>query len=317
LNSRVLELAEGIHRITLPLPLGIDHVHCYLVRGSDGWTLVDTGLGMPGAEERWAPVLAALDGPLVRIVVTHFHPDHVGDSAPVAELSAAPVFQGRLDVEQCRRVWGEERMLDRYVEHVLAHGLPPSDVPSLRGESDALARFVHAPANPEPLEPGDTIDGWHVLHLPGHADGHLALLRDGILLAGDALLARISPAVGLYPGGRPDPLGDYLGTLERIVELAPEVVFAGHNDPIADPAGRARELIRHHAGRLDATEAALSAEPRSGYEVSLGLFEDALTPTLRRFALAEALAHLERLVLEERADRVEEDGRILYRAGGR
>ena len=55
------DLPGGIRRLTFPLPLGIDHVHCYLLPGSDGWTLVDTGLGLPDAAERWEPVLADLD----------------------------------------------------------------------------------------------------------------------------------------------------------------------------------------------------------------------------------------------------------------
>jgi glyoxylase-like metal-dependent hydrolase (beta-lactamase superfamily II) len=310
----MIEVAEGIHRLTFPLPFGIDHVHCYLVRQSDGsYMLVDAGLGLPGAEARWAPVLAGLDGPLERVVVTHFHPDHVGDCGPVAKLASAQVFQGRADYEQCRRVWGEERSPERYSRHALAHGLPRAEVEQLRRDSEGLASLVHPAPDPEPLEPGAALDGWEVLHLPGHADGHLALLRDGILLAGDAILAQSSPAIGFYPDGRPDPLGDYLGTLERIVELAPVVALAGHQEPVADPAGRARELIEHHRDRLDATLAALSDEPRSGYEVSLALFGPGLTPMLRRFALAESLAHLERLVREERARCVEEEGRVLYR----
>ena len=106
----MIEVADGIRRLTFPLPFGLDHVHCYLVRRSDGLhMLVDAGLGLPGAEARWTPVLAGLDGPLERVVVTHFHPDHVGDSSPVAELASAPVFQGRADFEQCRRTWGEAR----------------------------------------------------------------------------------------------------------------------------------------------------------------------------------------------------------------
>jgi glyoxylase-like metal-dependent hydrolase (beta-lactamase superfamily II) len=314
LNSSVIEVAEGIHRITFPLPLGIDHVHCYLVRQSDGsYMLVDAGLGLPGAEARWARVLAGLDGPLERVVVTHFHPDHVGDSGPVAMLASATVFEGRADYEQCRRTWGEERSPERYTRYALAHGLPPAVVEELRRDSDAITSLVHAAPDPEPLEPGVALDGWQVLHLPGHADGHRALLRNGILLAGDAILARISPGIGLYPDGRPDPLGDYLGTLARIVELAPAVALAGHHEPIVDPAGRASELIEHHRERLEATRAALSDEPRSGYEVSLVLFGPDLPPALQRFALAESLAHLERLVLEERARRVEEEGRVLYR----
>src|SRR5262249_5771453 len=196
----------------------------------------------------------------------------------------------------------------------LAHGLPAEELDDLRRESDALAQLVHAAASPEPLEAGQTIDGWQAVHLPGHADGHIALLRDGILLAGDALLARISPVVGLYPDARPDPLGDYPGPRERIVELAPAVAFAGHHEAIDDPPARARELLEHHRRRLDETRAALGAEPSSGYEISRRLFGPDLVATQRRFALAESLAHLERLVYTGKAERVEEDGRIFYRA---
>jgi glyoxylase-like metal-dependent hydrolase (beta-lactamase superfamily II) len=231
----------------------------------------------------------------------------------VASLSSGVVYQGRTDYEQCRRVWGEERAPERYHRHVLANGMPRAEADDLRRESHLLAGLVHAAPDPEPLEDGGSIDGWRVVHLPGHADGHLALLRDGILLAGDAVLARISPAVVLYPEARPDPLGDFLRSLQRIVELEPVVAFAGHEAPITDPAARARELMEHHRERLDATQAALSAEPKSGYDVSLEVFAWELTTTERRFALGESLAHLERLVREERAERVEEDGRVLYR----
>ena len=73
----------------------------------------------------------------------------------------------------------------------------------------------YAPA-PELLEAGEDVDGWDVEVLRGHADGHIVLHRDGVLIAGDTILARISPVVGLYPNSRPDPLGDYLETLARI-----------------------------------------------------------------------------------------------------
>jgi glyoxylase-like metal-dependent hydrolase (beta-lactamase superfamily II) len=299
-----VQLADGLLRLTFALPLGIDHVHCYLLRGGAGsWTLVDAGLALPRSEERWRPILASLDGPLERVVVTHFHPDHVGDAAAVAELAGVAVFEGRLDHEQCARVWGDPASRDRLEAHMRAHGLPEGDVAALRRDSEALRRCVRVPETPVALEAGETLDGWEILHLPGHADGHLALLRDGVLIAGDALLAEISPTVGVYPGARPDPLGDYLGSLERVTELAPLVAYGGHGPAIDDPAARARELLEHHRVRLDETAAALGDEPRSAYEVSLAVFGGDLSPTERRFALAETLAHLERLVRRGRAGR--------------
>jgi glyoxylase-like metal-dependent hydrolase (beta-lactamase superfamily II) len=151
-----------------------------------------------------------------------------------------------------------------------------------------------------------------VLELPGHADGHLGFLRDGVLIAGDHLLQPISPAVGLYPDSRPDPLGDYLASLERTIELAPRVVYPGHGEPIHDPAGRARELIEHHRGRLDETVRALDGRGLTPFDISLRLFGDDLPPTQRRFAVAETLSHLERLVREGAAARSEADGTVTY-----
>ena len=119
-----------------------------------------------------------------------------------------------------------------------------------------------------------------------------------MLVAADHVLDPISPTVGLWPRSRPDPLGDYLAALEVTIALDARVALPGHGEPIADPGGRARALIAHHAERLAATADALGREPRSGYEVSFPLFGDDLRPAARRFAVAETLSHLERLVAE-------------------
>jgi glyoxylase-like metal-dependent hydrolase (beta-lactamase superfamily II) len=277
-------------------------VHCYALRAaSRGWTIVDTGLGVEEAADRWRIALQGLDAPVERIVITHFHPDHVGAAAVLSELAGAPVFQGTVDHAQCERAWGAQRSVERLVAYMREHGLPSEEGEALRMESEALAELVHYVRDPRPLEPGDSLDGWEVLHLPGHADGHLCLLRDGVLIAGDALLAGISPTVGLYPEARPDPLGDYLESLARIIDLEPRVAYTGHRETIDDPQARARELITHHEERLARTHAALVDGPRNAYEVSLALFPEPLGPPLRRFALAESRAHLEYLVLRDHA----------------
>jgi glyoxylase-like metal-dependent hydrolase (beta-lactamase superfamily II) len=313
----MLELDAGIRRVTFALPLGIDHVHCYLLPASGGgWTVVDTGLGLPDAKERWAQVLGGVDGDVERIVITHFHPDHVGAAADVAALTGAPVLEGRDDYDQCIRTWGERRNESLMPEYLRVHGVPEPEIDEFRADAQGFVRWVRFARDPDPLEPGEVVDGWQVLHLPGHADGHRALLRDGILVAGDTLLASITPNVGLYPESRPDPLGDYLGSLERIVELAPRLALPGHGDPIGDPTARARELIAHHEERLEQTGAALDGRPQSAYAVSFSLFPEPLSSTLRRFALAETRAHLEYLVRRDSAQRVEEDGRVTYAVGG-
>lgn len=297
------ELEGGIRRVTLPLPTRPGHVHCYLLPGDDGWTLVDTGLGLPDARERWAAELARLPGELRRVVVTHFHPDHVGAAADLAELTGASVSQGRLDYEQCALVWGGEDWTDVLVDWFHTNGVPDHVTQELIEQGQFYRPFIRYQPDPRLLEPGDHVDGWRAVAAAGHADGQLMLVRDGILVAADHLLDRISPTVGLWPRSRPDPLGDYLGALEETIALDARLALPGHGDPIRDPAGRARELIAHHRERLEATASALGTEPRSAYEVSFPLFGDDLKPAARRFAVAETLSHLERLVLEGGARR--------------
>src|SRR5919202_4535345 len=263
--------ASRIRRLTLPLPTGPRHVHCYLVDG----LLVDTGLGLEGADWRGYGV--------ERILITHFHPDHVGGAEAAASATGAAVLQGRVDYEQCERVWGSDDWPERIADWFVRNGVPADEAALLVQQGHAFAPFIRFASNPEPLDDGDEIDGWQVVAMPGHADGHLVLLRDGVMLAGDHLLGRISPAVGLYPESRPDPLGDYIASLERTIELAPAIAYGGHGEPVAEPAARARELIDHHARRLDETLAALGTEPRNAYDVSNVVFGSDLPPTQRRF----------------------------------
>jgi glyoxylase-like metal-dependent hydrolase (beta-lactamase superfamily II) len=288
------ELAPGIVRITFPLPLGIDHVHCYLLASGDAWTLVDTALALPGVPERWAEIASRYE--IARIFITHFHPDHVGAAGVVAELTGADAHQGRLDWEQCIAVWGGARPRGHVAEYLSRHGMPEEEAGAIQGESDLMDSIVRFAPDPILVDDGDRIDGWEAVHLPGHADGHMCLFRDGVLIAGDALLGDITPNVGLWPESRPDPLGDYLGSLREIVRRAPRIAFPGHGGVIDDPAARAHEIIEHHEERLERAADALRDGPRNGYEVSMRLFPDALSPGLRRFALVETLAHLEYLV---------------------
>jgi glyoxylase-like metal-dependent hydrolase (beta-lactamase superfamily II) len=244
----------------------------------------------------------------------------VGGAEAAAEATGAPVVQGRLDYAQCERVWGSDDWPERIAEWFLRHGVPPAVAEELIESGHVFADFVRFAWNPTLVEAGDDLDGWRIHATPGHADGHLVLHRDDVLIAGDTLLTPITPAIGLYPQSRPDPLGDYLDSLRLVSELAPRVSYGGHGEPVTSPAARCAEIAEHHAHRLDRTESALSHEPRSGFDVSHDVFGDALAPIQRRFAVAETLSHLERLVVVGRADRHEDDRTVAYTApssGGR
>ena len=131
-------------------------------------------------------------------------------------------------------------------------------------------------------------------------------MRDGVVIAGDTILTGITPAIGLYPNSRPDPLGDYLETLRwyrgaRAARRLHRATASRSRDP-AGRAARDREPITRD--RLDRAEAALDGTPLLGVRrVARRCSTTTSRPTLRRFATAESLAHLERLVLEGRAAR--------------
>jgi glyoxylase-like metal-dependent hydrolase (beta-lactamase superfamily II) len=301
----VTTLEDDLVRVTMPLPWALDHVHCYALAGADGWTLVDTGLGTDATLGWWREVLRGLGGPVSRIVLTHYHPDHLGASAPLAELTGAgEVVQGRLDRELSVAAWEEDDdgAFERYLRD---HGMPEAlAAASARAE---VGTAVH-PAQPTRLvEEADELEiggeRFRVLQLPGHADGHIALLgeRSGRLLGGDVLLEEITPNVGRWPDTARDPLGRYLHTLDRVAELAPVTVLPGHGPVIDHAAARAGEIAEHHAQRLDLTEHAVLDGATTAYDAAQVIWRaEPLGFHEQRFALVEAISHLERLAEQGR-----------------
>jgi glyoxylase-like metal-dependent hydrolase (beta-lactamase superfamily II) len=307
----VTDLGGGVHRVTLPLPWALDHVHCYAIADDDGWTIVDAGLGTPGTLRRWEDALRELGDPAVRrVVVTHYHPDHLGGSAQLVRLvGAGEVVQGRADQQLTYDVWGPGVVPGAFEAYLLHHGMPAED--AARSAGDEGDTPVH-PAEPTRLvDEGDIVEiagePFGVLLMPGHADGHIVLYgeRSGRFFGGDVLLHEITPNVGRWEDTAPDPLGRYLETLRRIERLAPRVVYPGHRAVIEDPAARAREIVEHHGERLDVHLEALRLGARSAFDVGKHVWGGRLGFHEQRFALVEAISHLERLVAEGRAVEVE------------
>ena len=246
-------------------------------------------------------------GPVARIVVTHFHPDHVGAATRPRRAHRRAGRTGAPRLRAVRPRLGRRRLGGRARRLV-----PPArrarrrDRRADRAGLASTGPFIRYQPDPELLERGDAVDGWEVVAAPGHADGQLMLLRDGVLVAADHLLDRISPTVGLWPAQPARPArrlprrarGD-----DRARADAGASPGTASRSPTR-PGGRERS-IAHHRERLAATAAALGDEPRSAYEVSFPLFGSDLKPAARRFAVAETLSHLERLVHEGGARRHE------------
>ena len=303
----VTELEPGIVQVTMPLPWALDHVHCYALASADGWTLVDAGLGTRRTLAWWEDVLAELGRPTVtELVLTHYHPDHLGASAGLARLTGADrVVQGRIDRELAIAAWedGDDAEYERYLRD---HGMPADLAAASTRAEIGVAVELAAPTRL--VDEGDVVKAggrdWRVLHLPGHADGHIALHDDegGRLIGGDVLLDEITPNVGRWPDTAADPLGRYLATLRRVSGLAPTTVYPGHGPVIHAAARRAAEIAGHHDERLDIAATALAEGAESAYDAAQAIWRDEpLGFHEQRFALVEAISHLERLAATGRA----------------
>ena len=312
-------MVDGVWQIKLPVPFPLGFVAVYLVEGDDGWTLVDAGYDHPPAREAWKAGSEAagcdLSRDVEKILVTHFHPDHLGAARWLQEVSAAPVLMMEGEIPFARRVW-ESPDAAPFVGLFVRHGMPTRKAETA---ADAMRGGLRLPEEILPLHDGEKVPmggGWvRVIHAPGHADHQLVLHDEGrrILYAADHVMLGITPNIGLWPETEPRPLARYLRSLGSMRGLVTDLVLPGHGPVFGDLDGRVGELAHHHSERLTAMRGVVEEAPVSAYEVSRRLFRGALTVHQRAFALAETLAHLDHLVLEGRAQ-AREGAPVTYEA---
>jgi len=327
-EAGVERVLPDVWRITMPLPFALRWVNAYVLKGEGEWCLIDAGLATPDAEAVMLEGLAAIGitpAHLSTIVLTHAHPDHIGLAGKFQEASGAPVLMFGPEGERMQSIWSgqDTRSVEAVGVYYRTHGMPVAESALERDAIAATRRLVTVPRQVTPLEDGQQVRLagalYQVIWTPGHADGHICLWReaDGLFVAGDHILPRISPNIGLYPNSRPNPLGDYLASLEKVRPYPARLVLPGHGAPLGDLAGRVDELLAHHQERAQETRQIVSeVQGEAGadaYTVARSLFAgrfDSLQN--RRFALGEALAHLEYLRFVGRLVRREDGQQRLF-----
>lgn len=311
MTGAVAEVAAGVHRISVPLPVPPREVAAWLIEGEDGHTLVDTGMDTPlarAALRGGAERLGVTPGTLAHVVLTHVHPDHYGLAGPVRAWSGARVALHEREEALARRFvdrWPEERRTA--ASDFLSMGVPEGLAGELLAASDRL-HGLYTRFEPDDLLVGERGPlpgggGWEWILTPCHSPGHVVVYHPGrrILIAGDHVLPRISPNIGadLYAE---DPLSEYLASLRRLRELPVEVVLPSHGPPFGDLPGRVDEIIAHHEAR-SLQVLALLPGPQTAYEVAAALFPG-LMPDNFVHALREVRAHLAHLEREGRVERL-------------
>ena len=317
------QIADGIYQVQLPLPFELRIVNCYLLRDGDGWTIVDSGLNYPPGRAAWLAAFDALgirDESIARIILTHAHPDHYGMAGWLADRSGAPVLLSPIEQAFAARVWdGGEPVIQAVAALFQQHGMPDDLIAAVRDQMAVVRPMTRPLAKTTALAPGAHLRigtrDFQAISTPGHSDGHLAFYcaEERLLLCGDTVLIKITPNISLWPDGRPDPLADFIRTLDDLEQISVDLALPGHGPPITAFGRRLGELRTHHDERLRAVERAASPGA-SAFAVCTTIFPtEQLSAHQIRFALAETLAHLEYLVGVGRAERVDAEP-VMYRS---
>lgn len=329
-TGRTLDIAPGVKWVRMGLPFALDHINLWLVRdsqdGREGWTIVDCGITSEPTREAWEQVFAnELDGlPVLRVIVTHMHPDHIGLAAWLTErwncrlwISATDFNAARLASTSTTGFGGGSAAL-----FMASHGLTdPESMEKIKARSNYYASMVPVvPASFRRLLDGDMVrigaHGWRCIVGYGHAPEHMSLhCADlGLLISGDMVLPRISTNVSvidLEPEANPLPL--YLASIEKLRALpADTLVLPSHGRPFRGLHTRIDQLKAHHDERFAELMQACARAPVSAADALDVLFKRKLDLHQTTFAMGESIAHLNALWLDGRLSRtLGEDG--IYR----
>src|SRR5262245_33875031 len=302
----VVEVAPGILWVRVALPFRLDHINVYLIEDGSGWAVLDTGIDNAATRAVWNALVA---GPLAgrrltRLIVTHYHPDHIGLAGWLCERFGLPLLTTQTAYLGCLNVSLSPGALDAkpYREFYLRHGLDAASTQRVATQGHAYLKMVSGlPPTFERIVAGDTLSiggrSFAVLTGNGHAPEQAMLYcaADNVLLAADQVLAKITPNVSVWvvePNG--DPLGLYLRSLGELKGAIPAdaLVLPGHQLPFVGLHVRGDQLADHHGMRCAAIAEACRAAPRSAAELVPVLFTRELDPHQMSFAFSEVQAHV-------------------------
>jgi len=325
--GRAIVVGDGVRWMRLPLPFALDHINIWLLRdeidGRQGWTIVDTGVARDEVRAQWEAIFEnELDGlPVLRVVATHMHPDHVGLAHWLCERWGA-TFWITMTEFVTARLWSRPPVNgtaeggaggNLALAHFVRHGLvDPIAQDQIRQRGSYYPTLVpDVPASFRRIMDGDvlTIGGrdWRVIVGYGHSPEHASLYCDTLrmLISGDMLLPRISTNVSVFsfePEANPLPL--YLKSLKRFDALPDDtLVLPSHGRPFKNMHERIAQQHTHHAERLQEVLTACRV-PCSAGDIVPVMFRRKLDSHQLTFAIGEALAHLHALYYQGKLRRL-------------
>ena len=325
-----IEVAPGVHWLRMPLPFALDHINLWLLKdvidGQEGWTIVDCGVARDEVKVLWESVFEnVLQGlPVLRVVVTHMHPDHIGLAHWLCQRWNVLLYISMTDY-MTAKLWssagqGSAAGGESAVQHFQRHGMQdPESLEKVRARSSYYVTLV--PSVPEQfvrMRGGETLEvngvQWQLIAGFGHAPEHLSLFcaDKKVLISGDMVLPRISTNISVFnyePLGNPLPA--YLNSLDAYQPLPNDtLVLPSHGKPFRGLHERIAQQHAHHQERLDEVMAVCDT-PKSTMDIVPVMFKRTLDLHQMTFAMGEALAHLHALYFAGKLRRQTDDDGIV------
>jgi glyoxylase-like metal-dependent hydrolase (beta-lactamase superfamily II) len=303
-----MKSAPGVHTLTLPMPWELETVNVHLIDLDSGYLLVDSGIGTEecfNALEEGLGKLGIRWRDIRTLLLTHLHPDHIGLSWKILELSGAKLMMHRAEVEYLALVARESRA-PFFLEAMRMAGVPQD----MQKRMDYALRDVrrnfreHSPDTL--LEGGEKIPirggTLEALWTPGHSPGHVCLYSPEYryLISGDHILQFITPNIGWHPDS--DMLAEYLHSLDKLNPFDIDLILPSHGNAFRGHRERIKETAEHHELRCGQIAGLIQETPMTAYGIVQKIWPKGLTAFHQHFAVFEILAHLEYM---QRRGRVE------------
>jgi glyoxylase-like metal-dependent hydrolase (beta-lactamase superfamily II) len=284
----------------------VPHGNAWAIAAGPGVVLIDTGYFDDGsmAQLERAMGQVGLRVEHVRLLaVTHAHSDHWGQAAPIVERAGCELWMHPNHRHATASAEDPGAALARRLEVGRQSGVPASVLDRYAERfSGGIPSGIASVIEPDrPLVDGVQIESdlgvWDVYETPGHAPSHVCLYQPDrrLLISGDHVLGRISLFYDY--GWTPDPVGEFLSSLDRVNALGARLGLSGHGRPFVDVPGHiegSRRLVRE---RLDAVVRALSdgATPRTALEIAPAVHDRPISQENASWLLSETLCYLRHL----------------------
>jgi glyoxylase-like metal-dependent hydrolase (beta-lactamase superfamily II) len=319
--------ATQLYRVLHHPPAWGMPVATYVLRHGREWIVVDSGWPGPHGVADWQAVAAQLGlrwQDLRRIIITHGHPDHIGQAQTVADLSWLPVTVHQ-DVVEDLEYFGSNGPWagggrQRFLKLAAAE-----DLSSVR---DPFTTALKAPPSVRSIGPGETVElGDCVLNTlltPGHSAGHVCLIdsKQQFAITADMVLPNYFTNIVSTMLEPASQLQRYLGSLRTLEETGVELMLPGHGEPMrrAEYRRRVAEVCEYFERQIDDLREALGEGEATLRELASRLsFQGkpyaSLSPINRVTMLGETLAYVQYLVAEHVACAAVDDRTQALRCG--